>query len=566
MTTQPSAGHPREWRSSLPAAQWLRGYQRTWLVADLAAGTALAAYMLPGALGDASLAGLPPEAGLYSCLFSGLVFWTFCSSFQTSITVTSAISLLLGSTLGGLAGGDVTHFSALASGTALITAAIAFLAWLANAGSIVSFVSESVLVGFKVGVALYLTSTQLPRLCGIPSVHGDFWSRTVDFVNHIGQIHGYSLALGSVALVGILWGKKVAPRKPVALLVLIVSAVIGVGVDYPSYGVSLVGAVPRGVPGLAFPVVSGVEIRELLPLGLACFLLGAVETASIGRMFASPHQYRFNGSQEFLALCGANLAAGLGHGYPVSGGMSQSMVNESSGARTPLSGLVAAAWLCLVTLFCSDLLSHLPQPVLAAVVIGALTRLIRIDELLRLWRLHRSEFLVALAALLGVLAAGLLLGVLVGAIISLALLLRRVSAAHVAFLGRIPGTRRYSDSARHESNEPIAGVVAFRVEAAIWYFNQEHVHDTVLDHIDQLSDPPRLVVCDLSNAADVDIAGARMLLTLHTELQRRGIHFRVVEARSHVRDMLRVEGVEEAVGKIDRFTPLADVIDEFQST
>ncbi|MBT9587257.1 SulP family inorganic anion transporter [bacterium] len=521
--------------------------------------------MLPGALGDASLAGLPPEAGIYACLFSGLIFWSLCSSKHTSITVTSAISLLIGATLGGKVGGNPHHYNSLASCTALLTALIAFVAWMARAGSMVSFVSETVVMGFKTGVALHLISTQLPKLCSVPGHHGDFWQRAANFASHAHQTHPLSLMLGLTALAGILLGKRFLPEKPVALFIIVTSIAAGNWVDYQSYGVRLVGYMPRGIPWFSLPEVRWHEVQELVPLALACFLLGAVETSAIGRMFAEKHGYRLNSSQEFLALSGANLAAGLGRGFPVSGGMSQSVVNESVGAHTPVSGLVAAVVLALVAWSFSDLLHNLPQPVLAAVVIAAVTGLIHGGELIRLWRLHREEFFIAVAALVGVLGVGLLQGVLIGAIISLGIFLRRSYAAHVAFLVIIPGSRRYSDIDRHHDNEPIPGILACRVEAAILYFNSEHILDSVLNRVDA-STGVQLVICDLSNSADLDVGGCRMLLTLYAELLRRGIQLRLVEARSHVREMLRIEGVEDKVGEVDRFTTLDDVIESYQES
>ena len=245
--------------------------------------------------------------------------------------------------------------------------------------------------------------------------------------------------------------------------------------------------------------------------------------------------------------------------------MSQSLVNESAGARTPLSGLIAAGLILLVALFFTDLLSNLPQPVLAAVVLMAVASLVNIKMLRRLWQLYRGEFLVAIAALLGVLWAGLLKGVLIGAAISIVLLIRRSSSPHVAFLGRIPGVRRYSDLERHSDNEPTPGILAFRVESGIVYFNANHVFDTVLARLAASADPIRLVICDLSTSPNLDMAGAQMFCTLQAEIVRRGAEFRVVEARSSVRDILRTEGLEEKIGHIGRFTTLADAIEEFQS-
>jgi sulfate permease, SulP family len=552
--------HESRWRGILQARRWLPGYQRGWLRGDLAAGVTLAAYLLPASLGDATLAGLPPEAGLYACLYSGLVFWLFCSSRQTSITVTSAISLLVGSSLGAMAGGDAARYGALAACTALLVAALALLAWLARAAVIVKFISETVMVGFKSGVALYLVSTQLPKLCGIKGTHGDFWERMGDFISHAGGTNLPSLALGAAALTALLLGKRFLANKPVSLFVLAGGIAAASFVDLGSRGVKLLGAVPQGLPALGLPAVQGADIRALLPLALACFLLGAVETVAIGRTFAEKHGHRLDSDQEFLALAGANLAAGLGRGYPVSGGMSQSLVNESAGARTPLSGLVAAALVGVVALFFSGTLRNLPQPVLAAIVIFAVTSLFKLAELRRLARYHRGEFFVAIAAVLGVLGAGLLQGVLIGAIISLVMLLGRASKPHVALLGRIPGTQRFSDLERHPDNEATPGVLAFRVEASLLYMNVEHVFDTVLALVDSAPDPLRLVVADLSTSPHVDLAGAHMLAGLHGELARRGIAFSIVEAHSSVRDMLRGEGVDDKVGPIDRHVSLADVV------
>ena len=197
----------------LPIFAWLPRYQAEWLRPDLIAGITLAAYLIPASLGDASLANLPPEAGLYACMFAGLVFWLFCSSRQTAITVTSAISLLVGASLGELAGGDAARFAALAACTALITGALYFIGWLAKAGVVVNFVSETVLVGFKSGIALFLASTQLPKLFGFKGSHGDFWERTRYFVSHLNETNTASLLLGLGALLVLVLGKRLSQEQ-----------------------------------------------------------------------------------------------------------------------------------------------------------------------------------------------------------------------------------------------------------------------------------------------------------------------------------------------------------------
>src|ERR1700751_1973500 len=422
----------------IPALSWLRSYNLNWLRGDGLAGITLAAYLLPAALGDASLANLRPETGLYACLFSGLVFWIFCGSRYTVVSVTSAISLVIGASLGEITGGNTTRFAALAAGTALLVSLISFVAWLARAGVLVHFISESVMTGFKCGVALFLASTQLPKLFGFHAAHGSFWGNTGFFFKHINETNTMSLLVGGIALVLLILGKIFLKHKPVALFVVIGGIIAASTLSLEAHGVKLIGVVPQGIPPLKVPAVYWNDLPDLLPLALACFLLGAVETAAIGRMFAAKHGGRFDANQENLALAASNLFAGLGGGFPVSGGTSQSLVNEESGARTPLSTALAAIFLLVVVLFFSHLLSVLPQPVLAAVGWVAVAGLLKLSTLKELWRGDRSEFVVAMAAFVGVLTFGLLDGVMIGAAISLVQLVSASSHPHVALLGRIP--------------------------------------------------------------------------------------------------------------------------------
>jgi len=327
--------------------------------------------------------------------------------------------------------------------------------------------------------------------------------------------------------------------------------------------VKVLGEVPQGMPPFGLPAVHLSDINNLLPLALACFLIGTVETAALGRMFALKHGYRFDANQELLGIAGGNVLAGLGHGFPVSGGMSQSLVNESGGARTPLSGLIAALFTFLVVMFLSGVLRNLPQPVLAAIVLMAVAGLFKLAALKHLWRADRGEFMVAMAALIGVLGSGLLRGVLIGAIISLFQLLRRASKPHVAFLGRIPGARRFSDMARHPDNEPVFGALLFRAEASLLYFNADHVRETVMKRVAEMGMGLRLAICDLSTSPYVDLAGAEMLAGLHDELDATNVRLQIVEARSSVRDRLEAAGVEKKVGRIGRFKSVADAVDDF---
>jgi MFS superfamily sulfate permease-like transporter len=232
----------------IPALGWLRTYRAAWLRPDLVAGITLAAYLLPAGIADASLANLPPEAGLYACLFSGLVFWLLCSSRHTAITVTSAISLLVGASLGELAGGDPARFGALAAATALLVAFIALAAWMAKAGSIVNFISESVMLGFKCGVALFLASTQLPKLFGYKGGHGSFWERSGHFLSGLPETNFWALGLGLAALAILVAGKIFLKNRPVALFVVVGAIVLAPLAGLEDRGVKLIGEVPQGLP------------------------------------------------------------------------------------------------------------------------------------------------------------------------------------------------------------------------------------------------------------------------------------------------------------------------------
>ena len=549
----------------LPAIGWLKTYQPSWLRGDLVAGITLAAYLMPAGIGDASLAGLPPAAGLYACLFSGLVFWLFTSSPQTSVTVTSAISLLVGASLAPLSNGDPARHATLAATTAVLVAALALIARLFRAGVIVNFISESVMIGFKCGVGMHLTASQLPKLCGFHGSHGDFWERASYFIHHAGETNSASLALGGGALVLLLLAKKLLPRKPVALFVVLAGLLLGAYTGLEARGVKMLGEVPQGLPEFGLHGLHLSDINLLLPIAMACFLLGAVETAAIGRMFARKHSYRLDSDQEFLALAGANLAAGLGQGFPTSGGMSQSLVNESSGAKTPLSGFISSLLILLVTLFLSSLLRYLPQPVLAAIVLAAITGLFNFPALKRIWEFSRSEFAVAIVALLGVLGSGLLMGVLFGAILSLLLLLRRAMRPHCTELGRVPGTEYFADAIRHQANERIAGVFIFRNDGALLYFNAEHVRDRFFELLAAHGSDVRLAVFFLGTVPVIDLAGSELIAEIRETLAGRGIEFRLAEAHSGARETLRRAGFEEHYGPIQPDQTVSTVLQNWRN-
>jgi high affinity sulfate transporter 1 len=553
--------HDHRW-AFLPIARWLPQYQPVWLGFDLVAGITLAAYAVPVSLAYAALAGLPPETGLYGYLLAGLGYAIFGSSRHLAIGPTSAISLLLGVTLAGMAADDAARQAALASLTALMVAGVFVLAWLLRLSVLVNFISESILTGFKAGAALVIASTQLPKLLGVKAGGDDFFQRVGLLVQQVPDTSLVTLTIGVAAVLALVLGERFLPGRPVALGVVLLALLVAAVAHFE--GVKIVGELPAGLPqfglaGAALGTVSIEEVRQLTRLAFACFLLAYIESVSSARTFALKHHYAVDPRQEFLGLGAASLLVGLWQGYPVAGGLSQSAVNEKAGARTPLSLVFASAVIGLVLLFFTGFFQDLPEAVLAAIVLIAVKSLIDLKELWYLWHASRIDFAAAGVALAGVLVMGILDGVMIAVLASVVMLLARAARPHVAFLGRIPGTDRFSDVARHPENQAIPSVLAFRVEASLVYFNVDHVLETVLERARSEQGLKR-VVYDLSNTPYVDVAGARMLRRLHDELAEERIAFRVVGAHSEVRDRLRFEKLQNWVGPINRHVSLGEAV------
>jgi SulP family sulfate permease len=551
----------RGWRAAFPPAQWLPAYRSAWLPGDAIAGVTLAAYGIPVSLAYASLAGLPPQYGIYGYLAGGLAYALFGSSRQLAIGPTSAISMLVGATVAGMAGGDPARWAEIAALTALVIAAMCALAWLLRLSSLVNFISETILLGFKAGAALTIAMTQLPKLFGVKGGGEGFFERIGILWGQLPGTNLAVLAFGLVALAVLLLGEKFLPGKPVALLVVVISIVVLSLTSLGELGFKIVGALPKGLPDFHLPGLRLSDVDGVIPLAFACMLLAYVESVSAARALAQAHRYEIDPRQELLGLGAANLAAAVFQAYPVAGGLSQSSVNDKAGARTPLALVFASVTIGVCLLFLTGMLANLPTVVLAAIVLVAVKGLVNVGELRHVWRVSRHEFAVSMVALAAVLLLGILKGVMVAVVVSLLLLLRRAAHPNVAFLGRIPGTRTFTDMERNPDNEPVPGVLLVRVEASLLYFNVEAVRDAVWERIRSLPTPPRLVVFDLSASPMVDLAGARMLETMQAALKESGATLRLVEARAAVRDILRAQGLEERVGPIDRKVTVADAVD-----
>ncbi len=544
----------------IPAIKWLSDYSLKFFGNDTVSGLTLAAYAIPVSLAYSTLAGLPPQYGVYGYLIGGLFYAMFGTGKQLAIGPTSAISMLIGITLASLSNGDVQRWIDLASLSALLVAAMSILAYILRLSSIINFISETVLVGFKAGAAITIGLTQLPKIFGVAGGGEGFINRLTILISQLSATNTYVLIFGITGIVLLIAGEKFFPGKPIAIIVVAVSVLIITFTPLGLMEFKTVGFIPNELPKLHLPNFHLKDIGDILPLAFACFLLAYIESVSAAKTLAQKNDYEIDPSQELLALGVANLATSLGQGYPVSGGLSQSAVNEKAGAKTPLSLVLASIFIAICLLFLTSLLKNLPYVILASIVLVAIKGLVDIQELKRLFKVNRFDFIIAMTALISVIVFGILEGVLIAALFSLILIIRNVSSPHVAFLGRIPGENRYSDMKRHPDNELIPGLLLFRVESELVYFNVTNIYRTLWKKILESDSSLKVVIFDLSTSAKIDSSGARLIKRLHLNLKAKKIEFKVAEAHSGVRDILRREDIEHLLGHVSRHDTLHDVV------
>jgi len=550
-------------RSYVPITQWLPQYKSKFFQWDLIAGITLASFVLPESMAYATLAGLPTYSGIYGCLAGGLLFAIFTTSRHVAVGPTSSISLMIGSTVAVLSGGYPQRWAAIAELTALVVAVICIIAFIFKLSSLVNFISDSILLGFKAGAALSIMSTQLPKLFGVEGGGSNFFERIVTLFQHLPGINWMVLGFGAAALLLLIAGDMIFPGKPVSLVVVIAAIIVVSFTNLSSHGLHVAGEIPKGLPSLARPSLRFSDVDGVFALAFACFLMGYIETISAARTFAMKNNYTINPRQELLSLGLANFSAAFSGAYVVSGGLSQSTVNEKSGAKTPLSLIICSVTLGVILLYLTGLLKNLPEVILAIIVLHAVSGLIKIKELKRIYQLNKVEFAVAMIAVAGVLVFGILKGVMLAVVMSLILLIRRTAQAGVAVLGRIGSTTHYSDIERHPDNITHEGIVILRIESSILYFNAENIQDKILRKIEESKDGLKLLILDLSAAPYVDVAGSKMLLQLSNQLQKKEVKLKIVEALSNVREILRKQGMEEGIGHISRKASISDVIQEF---
>ena len=555
VTDRPCAAEERLWVRS-HSLDWRPGYPQFAGFApappiafelDLIAGVSLAAFVIPASLAYASLAQLPPVTGLYCYLVAGIAYALFGTS-RHAVGPTSALAIVIATSVAAMGDGDAGRAVALASALALIVGIVSVAGRFVGLANVAYFISDAVLVGFKTGAALYIASTQLPKLFGIKGVSGNFFERVTHVVLHLPATHIPSLVIGLAAIALFMLFERAFPGRPTTLVVVIAAigtmSVFGLG----EKGIKIVGELPIGMPKIGLPHIQVSDISELIPIALACFMLAYGEAISVARSFAQKHGYDVNPEQELTALGAANLATGLAQGFPVAGGMSQTAVNDMGGATSPLALVVTSGAIAL--LFFAKLFHNLPEPVLAAIVLMAASHLVRIEDMRQLRLASRPQFRVALLAFAGVLLFGLLDGLLLAAIGSLTLVIAYASRPPVVILGREPITGRYVNKARYPEAQDTPGALVIRSAGAWLYFNAEYIRHRVLELVDAAPADIRTVVLDCSIVPSIDTTAGTAMRVLARSLKSRQITTALAELRDDVTESLKSMGAEQDIGKL----------------
>ena len=542
-----------------PIAPWLNGYSAHRLRPDVIAGLSLAAFAIPESIAYASLADLPPISGLYCYLVAGIAYALFGTSRQLAVGPTSSLAIAVAASIAVLHGGDPARDVALAGGIALLVGLISLGGRYLGLANVAYFLSDTVVTGFKTGAAIYIVSTQLPKLFGIEGVTGNFFNRVAHVAVSLPHTHVPTLLVGVAAVALFLLLERVLPGRPTTLLVVAAAIVATRFLGLGDFGIHLVGELPIGLPAIGLPQIHLSDLAELVPTALACFLLAYGETISVVRSFAQKHGYEIDPEQELTAMGAANLATGLAHGFPVAGGMSQTAINDMGGATSPLSLVVTSGAVAITLLFLAGLFRYLPEPVMGAIVFMAAKHLVKIQELKEMRAASRIEFRIALVALVGVLVFGLLNGLLLAALGSLIVLIARAARPTVVVLAR-DATGRFVNRERLSTAGDTPGGLVVRSAGAWVYFNAEHIRRRILELVDQAGQSPKVVVLDCSMTPAIDLNASGNLRALAGAVASRGARLELAELRDDIVDCLRAAGVEADLGPISPHRTIEDCL------
>ena len=540
-----------------PGLSNLRAYETKWLSKDIVAGLVLSALLVPQGMAYAQLAGLPPVTGLYTSITCLLAYAIFGPSKILVLGPDSSLGPMIAATILPLvaADGDPATAVALASMLALFTGAIMLVAGVAKAGFVADLLSKPTILGYMNGLALTIMVGQLPKLLGFSVDADGFIGELIGVVEGIanGEVVPAAAAIGISCLAIILVLKKLVPKVPAVLVAVLVGIAATIAFSLAEQGVDVVGVLPQGFPAPSFP---GVELADLPLLAVGAFgiaLVALTDTISNATSFAERRGEEVDGDKEMIGIGAANVAAGLFQGFPVSTSSSRTAVAEQSGAKTQLTGLVGAAVILLMLVALPALFADLPQPALGAVVIAASISLADIPAVRRLYRQRRTDFVLTMAAFLGVVLFGVLPGIAIAIGMSVANVFRRVWRPHQATLGKVPHMAGLHDTESYPSAEVLPGCTVFRFDAPLIFANARTFRDRVRSLAEAQGSPGWIIIA-AEPITDVDTTACDMLDDLSAALEAKGTLLVFAELKDPVMAKLEQYELQPDIPR-DRFYP-----------
>ena len=555
----------------IPILSWLQGYDRSWLSFDIVAGLTLWGLVVPEAMAYAGIAGLPPQAGLYTLVASLLIYALLGTARHLSVGPTSATSALLASSVAtalvataAANASDPATYQAYAAAFVLVIGVVFLLAGLARLGFITQFLSKPVMDGFVLGLAIFVVVGQLNKLFGVPKPEGNTVEKFVGIIKELPQANWITFAVGASALVLLFLLPRLNKKIPAGLMVLFGYILLSSALNLKDvYGVEVVGTLPQGLPSLTLPKVPLIVYLEMTLMAIGVVLVAFSEALGVAHEFAGKHGYEVNADQELNAHALVNLGSALFGGMVAAGGMSASAVKEGAGARTQVSNLVAWIVTILTLLFLTPLFAPLPEAVLAALIMHALWHIIASRKMYRLRLASPVEFWFGMLALAGVLLINVLPGMVIGLVSSLLFVVYRTSQPHIASLGRVPGAPgAYSDLARHPENIPVPGVLIVRIDAQVYYANALTVRDRVMAMVAEMESLPHAVIFDSGAQDELDVTSTEMTKDLVKELHGKGIKVYLADVHAPVLEVGSRTGLRESIDE-DHVFPTVDAAVRF---
>ncbi len=541
---------PTGWRRFLPGLDVLMHYQRSWLGGDVLAGVTVAAYLVPQVMAYAAIAGVPPVYGLVSCLAPFVVYAFVGGSRQLSVgpeATTSLMTAAAAATIVAVVGQD--RYLDVVAALALAVGLVCLVGWAARLGFLAEFLSRPVLTGYLGGVAGLMMLGQLGHILHVHVAGGRTDQQLASVASQLALVHWPTLAVFGITLLALLVARRLAPRWPGPLLVIVASTVIVTLVGASRLGIEVVGAVPPTLPVPHLPNATGLPLTDLAFAAVGIALVGYSDNVLTGRAFAEKRGYRIHGTQEFLALGLANLAAGMTQSMPVSSSSSRTVLGDSLGSRTQLHSLVAGACVVLTILFLGPALGLFPTAALAAVIVYAATRLVDLSDWRRLRHFRTAELVLAAVTALTVFFVGVLPGMAVAVGLSIVDLLRRLAAPHDGILGYVPGLAGMHDVDDYPAALQVEGIVVYRYDSPLFFANAENFSRRALAAVDEADQPVRWFLLNAEANVEVDLTAVDALDSLRRTLDQRGIVFAMARVKQDLRDQLEAAGFLESVGE-----------------